>query len=299
MLKKEIYFLFMITFLFCVNLFSNDKTSSATFLRIYSSPKIVSMGGVGNAINGDISNNEINPSNMYWIKTDQLYFSYTSWFEDINISYLGFAIPMGENSVLGFSAKNLDVKDIEGRDINGVYTGNFGAEDNCYTLSFMQSFLHRFSLGCNIKFITEKIDIYSDTTIAYDLGLLLKLNENFVFACACRNIGDGLKLYSEEFSLPMTYTFGIGYLRENKYNLELGLEKEVDCDIIFRAGIEIFVLDILSFRLGGIHTKEYYDSDDFTLGLGINLNERWYLDYAYLPFSDFDNTHRFAIKLNF
>ncbi len=299
MINNKLYFLFMFSFLFCIDLFSYDKINSASFLRIYSSPKIASMGGAGNAIPGDISNNELNPSNMYWMDSRQIYFSYTSWFEDIDISYLALGLPIGKNRVLGFSGKNLAIKDIEGRDINGVFTGNFGAKDSCYTLSLMQKFFNRCAIGCNVKFISEKIDNYSDDSIAYDLGLLFYLNEKFVFSCAGRNFGDGLKLYNEEFSLPLTYTLGLGYLKKDKYNFEIGIDKEIDCDIIVRTGIEIFAFDILTFRLGNIDTKEDYDSNDFTFGLGLNINNTWFLDYAYLPFFDFNNSHRFSIRLNF
>src|SRR5574344_90973 len=108
-MKFKIIMILIFVFLFNTYLFAEKKTNSAVFLRITSSARISAMGGVGNAIFGDVSNTEINPANMHWITNKQIVFSHNEWFEDIRSEYLAYAFPVKNSIIMAVSGKVLSI----------------------------------------------------------------------------------------------------------------------------------------------------------------------------------------------
>jgi hypothetical protein len=297
---KKILYYFLI-FLFCsqVVIFAETTTNSAVFLRIHSSARTAAIGGTGNAIFGDVSNTEINPANMYWITNKQLFFSHNEWFEGIRSEYFAYALPLNNSVVIALSGKILSIDDIKRTDDSGNYLGDFGARDSVYTFSVAKKFFNRLSIGMNLKTIEQKIDNEKGNSLATDFGVLYNTTRFFTFAAGVRNIGGDLAIYEEGFPLPLTYTMGLSYYSQGKYHIAFDTEKEINCEPVFRFGMEYFVMERLDIRAGYIYTKEDYETSGISLGFGINLQYRLFLDYAYVPFGDLGDTHRISLKYNF
>jgi opacity protein-like surface antigen len=155
------------------------------------------------------------------------------------------------------------------------------------------------SLGVNLKFIKQSIDSESGSSFAGDIGLLYMTPNYFTIGLAIRNIGNGLAIYEESFPLPLTYSIGIGYYSQEHFNLGFDIDKERDSDLVYKLGIEYFLYENLDLRAGYMYSSDDYDNIGVTVGFGFNIAETWFLDYAYVPFDDLSDAHRFSLKYTF
>ncbi len=281
-------------------LFANT-TNSAVFLRINSSARTAALGGVGNAIFGDVSNTEQNPASLFWLQTKQVMFSHNEWFEGIRSEYVTFALPLNYEYtyMFGVSVKYLYMNDMTKRDEQGNDLGTFGASDSVYTVSVAKKIYDKMAIGVNLKFITQSIDVESGSAFAGDLGFLYNTESAISFALAIRNLGSKLKIYQEEAPLPLTYSVGAAYYVQETLNVGVDIDVETNCDPVYKLGGEYMISPNFDIRAGYVITTEDYDNLGVTAGFGFNLNYKLYLDYAYVPFGELQDTHRISLKYLF
>ena len=274
-------------------------TNSAVFLRIVSSARTAGIGGVGTAISGDVSNIEQNPASLYWVDKKQIVLAHNEWFEGIRSEYMAYSYPISESAVLAISGKYLYIDDMNRTDSSGNSTGKFSSNDSVYSLTFTKRFGYNFAVGANAKIIQQAIDTTSGSAFAGDIGFLYNTTGNMTFAGAIKNMGDKLAIYKEGFPLPLTYTFGVAYYVKHGFNLGLDIDQEVNCDPVYKAGFEYFLSQNIDLRLGYSLTSETYANPGITAGLGFNISQKLFIDYAYVPFGDLGDTHRFSLRYNF
>lgn len=296
----KILSLFLVIFLMSFsNLFA--KTNSAVFLRINPSARISAMGGAGTAAFGDVSNIEVNPAALLWVEDAQIYFSHNKWFQDISMNYAAYAKPLGNARlwIVAVSAKQLSVDGLTERNEDGKKLGTFDASDTAYTLTATRKFSRSLAAGVTAKAITQEIYKESGSAYAGDAGVLWNINRFWNVGAAVRNVGNDLRVYKKAFQLPMTYSVGAGFHSPSKYHLGLDIEKEINCDPIYRTGIEYFVGGNFDIRAGYMYTADDYASDGFTLGFGFSAFYQIFIDYAFVPFGDLGDTHRVSLKYVF
>ncbi|MFC1485172.1 PorV/PorQ family protein [bacterium] len=291
-------FLFSFLLIFLANFLWSSSSSSAVFLRINPSARTAGMGGVSVSLEGDVTNIETNPASLIWVKKRQIVLAHNEWFEDIRSEYLALAYPITESALLAFSGRYLYVDDLVRRDAMGNKLGSFTASDSVYTFSFAK-ILENLCIGINGKFIKQEIDNKSGTSIAGDLGVLYIFNEQVNAGACIKNIGNKLKIYKEAFPLPLTYSVGIGIVPYENVLVGFDIEKERNCEALFKVGGEYLFSPFLILRAGYVSSKDEYASSGVSAGLGIDINSTLYLDYAYVPYGDLGNTHRVSLKYEF
>ncbi len=153
----------------------------------------------------------------------------------------------------------------------------------------------------NAKTVYERIDIYSDTGLAYDFFVSHKaLIEGMMFGASLTNVGKQMNLYNDPFDLPTAYRFGISYVPESSFfKKRVSLAGDVfipkDTNGKAHVGVEYKIIQEFTLRLG---QKINYDLYGFTAGFGVVLNN-FSLDYAYqdMIIEGFDIGHKFSVKL--
>jgi hypothetical protein len=128
--------------------------------------------------------------------------STTSYIADIDVTYAGMVVSMGETGTFGMTIKALDFGDIP-------KTTAFAPEGDGQTFSpsfftatagFAKAFSDRVNVGVSGKIISESIEETSATGLAMDVGVQYRFpNQPLTFGVAMKNVGsrmhyDGINL---------------------------------------------------------------------------------------------------------
>ncbi|MCP4482113.1 MAG: OmpA family protein [bacterium] len=232
-------------------------------------------------------------------KNHEIMMAHNEWFADVNCDYFGYLRVLRDKGlVLASSVKYLSIVDIKKRDSIGQNLGMFGSYSTVFSFTASKVFLQeRLGLAATLKFVRESIDDKSDTVLATDFGFIYRFNNIYSFSSSFLNLADdGLKLYEEEFDLPRTYILGVAKHGE-KINLAFDIENEINGDEFYRLGSEYFLLKKFFILRGGYrYSAKSYDNLGISLGFGLNFFKSLKIDYAYVPFDDLEDTHRFSLR---
>ena len=183
----------------------------------------------------------------------------------------------------------------------GVFEGTFKPYDVAFGLSYAHPIGERFAVGLNAKLVYERIDIYSDTGMAYDFFVSHKaFIEGLMFAASLTNVGGQMNLYNDPFDLPTAYKFGLAYTPgdgffQEKVTFASDFFIPEDTEEKAHVGVEYRVLPEFTLRLGREFNYMLYG---FTAGFGVTLGD-FSLDYAYMDMKidGFSEGHKFALNM--
>ncbi len=183
----------------------------------------------------------------------------------------------------------------------GVDEGTYKPYDVALGVSYARPLGSRSALGMNVKLVYERIDIYSDTGIAYDFFFSHKaLIEGMIIGASLTNFGKQMNLYNQPFNLPTASKVGIAYTPAAEFlgervSLASDLFIPQDTSAKVHVGGEYRVIPEFSLRLG---SKINYDLYGFTAGFGVKI-QNIQLDYAYqdMVIDDFEVGHKFSLNL--
>jgi hypothetical protein len=296
-----IFFIFMSQKL----LYSESKTSAATFLKIPVSARAVSLGENTVVLGNDIGNISENPSLLGFIKQYEFQTSYGSYVEGYNFFNISYGLK-NDLANLGISITRLSASDFEGRDIEGAPTGNFSANDMAFNISAAKSFKN-FSLGINIKYISSKIENESASAIAMDAGFIFwedkSIRYPYRIGFSIRNLGTRIKYINESEELPLIACVGLGMTIDNSMDIGISISNNLTENTFeFGVGATFDITKNLSL-IGGFRREISNQSDSsvplfFNAGIGFKISN-FNLDYAFVPLGDIGNTHRISVTLKF
>jgi len=167
---------------------------------------------------------------------------------------------------------NAGVSNIDGRDNNGLSTGELSTSENQFYLAFANRFSEKFSVGITAKFYYYKLfEEINTTSFGVDIGAVYKVNDQFTVALAVIDINSKYKwdtspVYNTdgvitEDKFPNLRKLGVSYL-----NKEIGLLASLEYENssaetnILRAGIEYNIYEGLYLR-GGIDQFNLSNTD--------------------------------------
>lgn len=149
--------------------------------------------------------------------------------------------------------------------LEASYFGFSEYSEQILGLAYARKLIARLSIGAQIKYLGIQIPEYGrKNTFTFDFGLIGKLFNNFyvgshVFSPIPVEITDGE-------DLPTILSLGFSYQISPKLTAAMEVEKDIDFDPSFKAGIDYKISQPISLRLG-ICTNPTL----ITLGFGINL----------------------------
>ncbi|MEW6411399.1 MAG: PorV/PorQ family protein [Candidatus Zixiibacteriota bacterium] len=292
------------TVVFGADINSNAGTSAFSFLKINISARAVAMGGAFTGLSDDESSLYYNPAGITSLEEKRFILGYHNYFVDIQSGFAGYIQNIGANRFLGLYASYLNYGDFVQTDQFGNTTGEFSGGDFMIAGSFAFKHGYNMSFGATAKFIYEKIQDYSATGLAVDLGGKYTADRNRWSAGAMiQNLGAQLSALGEKKDkLPLTFRGGGSYKpRGIPITLSSDVIIPVDNDIIFAVGGEYFALKPFYVRLGWNSFGSNFraaESDDswagFSVGVGFDI-KRLQISYAFSPSADLGESHRITL----
>lgn len=289
-------------------------STSATFLKIPVGARPSSMAAGFTSISNDIYSFFYNPSAISDIKNKNITFMHNNYFASFNQVFFGY----------GFEPKFINNKDYFFVSLNYFYSNNlekrtgfyetdpfnpspiegkFDSKDYSLNLNYAFVYTTNTFLGFGVKYINQKIDSYSGSSLAIDLGLMKEFlikQRKIDFGFSILNIGRGIRLIEKRYDLPLTFRAGVSsYLYNTLFSFDI--TKYIDNYPYFSLGIDKKINENISIRLGyryRMYGNELGFFSGFASGIGIKYN-RFLFDYSLNPYGDLGYSHKISLTINY
>jgi hypothetical protein len=158
---------------------------------------------------------------------------------------------------------NSGVTNIDGRDNNGISTGELSTSENQFFMGLAARISDKISLGLNIKYYYYKLyEEINSTSLGFDIGALYRLNDNFNISLVITDLNSAYKwdtspIYGQEGittedKFPNLRKIGLSYRNKNIGILgAIEYENSNAQTNVLRAGVEYNIYDQLYIR-GGV-----------------------------------------------
>jgi opacity protein-like surface antigen len=291
--------------------------------------------GMGNAMSANIEGNLVsyyNPALIVYQENNSFQTSYSFLSLDRSLNFLNFTKrfefysakdSLAENpkprATAGISVGiiNAGVSKIDGRDNQGIKTGDLSTSENQFFLGLANKFSDKLSVGIAIKFYYYKLyEKISTNSVGIDVGALYRVNDQWNVSLMVSDINSQYKwdtspVYelqgsTTEDEFPVLKKIGISY-----HNKNLGLIASAEFENsnaetnILRLGVEYNLIENLFFR-GGIDQFNFSNADfPPKPALGFSYFKKFGavtfgVDYAFMieQYSPYDR-HIVGLSINF
>ena len=210
---------------------------------------------------------------------------------------------------------NSGVRNIDGRDNNGLPTGELSTSENQFFIGLAARISEKVSIGVSTKFFYYSLyEEVSSTSIGLDIGALYRINENFNVSFVVTDLmskyeWDTSPVYQQEGlntedKFPNLRKLGVSYR-----NKELGLLGSVEFENssvktnILRAGVEYNLYDRFYIR-GGVDQLNLSNTDwPVKPSLGFSFFQPFSnlvvgVDYAF-QIEQYSSADRHIVSVNF
>lgn len=301
-------------------------TTGFQFLKIGTTARAVAMGESFIALSNDASAMYYNPAGLVQMSDTEVMFSLTRWPAGINYGFVGAAIPTVRYGTIGAFVGALTTGEMKKTVPYKGWTGEyFSATDWMMGLSYGRGLTDRFSVGGNVKLLSEFLDTENLTTWAIDFGTMFNIGVRGIkFSMFLNNFGPNVKFLKEQFSLPTAFKIGVvvtafefgsnkmimtfegSHPNDNVEQVAVGSEYTFSNLLALRAGYRgfIFVEDkdriIQIDQVNTVSVEEPLQG--LSLGFGLNLplgGLKAKLDYAYVDMGYLDNAQRLTFTINY
>ncbi len=277
------------------------------FLNINVDARDAALGGSASLTSG-ASSVFVNPAGLASSTGMALSAGTFSWLVDSKVTHASFAMPLMGGTV-GLFYYTLDYGELnatgwianeDGTTNFDPYNSTFKANDVAMGAAFAKQLSDKFSIGGAAKMVSENIDDYSISALAYDVGFQFATGyKNMNLGASISNFGSDVQDADEaydEFALPMNFDFGMTgqVFGDDVMGLVGGLNmaKFSDLGTEITLGGEFTVMGLAKLR-GSYNLAENHTSP---LGLGAGINVAGFsLDLCMTSFSDFDSVMRISI----
>jgi len=274
------------------------------FLAMHVSPRTAALSGAGVADPGRASEVTRNPLAMSVMDTPEFGVNHIVFDEGSagNFTSAYFGHPVLENFAFSLGVDFLGYDDLEGRDENGLETGNYGA----YAWGLQAGFGSRFkdfNWALSARFATQTIDDESAFAVLGDIGGSYHLGRYFALGATLTNAGYVSEYVDEAEYAPMALQAGVsGFLPfAEKWVLHASVDayRRADAEAQLLLGGELEYAKTLMLRVG-YDVRALNDTEDgISCGLGFTFGMVVF-DYAYAPRPAFEGgNHYLSLGMKF
>jgi hypothetical protein len=258
-----------------------------------------------------------NPAGLGFVSRSAVELTYAqlapNFASDINYNYLTYVHPLEGWGAFGVGAVFVSLGQIEGTDINGNPTQNFGANVFSPAVYYGTRLLPDLSVGASLKYVRLQYAPTSlqgvGTTFAIDLGGLYRIPAaRLNLGLTVQNLGPSVVFINDDQASPLSRMVKVGAAWEaiSREQFSLLLSGDFDQSLlnsgiyIYGGGLEARVAQQLAGRFG-YFADPYGHVGDITYGIGVNWGSLT-LDYGTHPQakdSDLDNIKKITLGYRF
>lgn len=283
-IKLLLLFFLTIPFLLISEIYSQEFRKTATagfvFLELPVNARTTGLGEAGITLS-DLNSDGIfvNPAiSGFTNRVHNVSFSYSPYFAEIK----QYATSYSYNSNLGvfsFGALMVDygsmpkTQKVAGQRVYNI-VGTFNSRSLAFALSYSKMLTDKFSFGIALKYVNEKIDIYSASNTVLDGGVLYYTGLGSLrIGATIQNFGTDAKFINDPFKMPAVLKLGAAAEILGDFNSDYRITTIMeaihpnDGDERLNTGFEFSWKNIFSIR-GGY--KLFYDEETYSFGIGIN-----------------------------
>ncbi|MBU1077159.1 MAG: PorV/PorQ family protein [Spirochaetes bacterium] len=283
--------------------------AGSEFLLLDTSVRAASLGGAYMGSFSGADGLHYNPASLNGTKNFSISLKNIRFIDDLSFKYISIAKDI-YTIPLALSAGLVSMDDIPIYDKDENYTGDIKVYDFFGSLSGAYRFKY-FYTGINIKYIYRKIDQYSASGVAFDVGILKQFDipflslmggnkkNNLTIGLVGRNLGTKIKFDQEADPLPTEIGMGLNAGIINNKLITVGLFADTSIilndDISIRTGLEVGYKNTIFIRGG----KSFIYNDTITAGLSLHLplggKVSTYFGYSLIMVEDFNNNHAVGV----
>ncbi len=306
--------------------FNKAGRTSMQFLKIGNGSRQVALGEASIAGVQDINAIFWNPAAITGIEGAEAAFNYNKWIADLNVlsGAVGYNIPGIATIAVNYISLNYgDIPEAVVTSTSGgidTRTGSFfTGSDVLVGFGIARRFTDKLSIGVNVKYMQEKLHIYSSDLWGFDVGSFYDTGWRGIrIGMSAQNFSTQARfLHTKEetqqtYEIPLIYRIGVSMDLMGGEDLFLGGEPDqhkitLNVDAIhsndykerLHLGLEYKIYGIFSLR-GGY--KINYDEGNLSFGAGVDYaidGVRLQFDYAYVNYDFLQSPHRFTVSLGF
>lgn len=295
-MNRYIYLILLLSnILFAQSLDEKSGSAANLFLRTELTPRAVAMSGAFTAVAGDESALLYNPAGLVGINFFNASFNHTSWFRDIRFEHLLIGYKLDRNLALAFSIAQLGMPDIQGKDEAGFPTEKLRVSSTVATLGIGYKISQMIYAGVNIKYFQDALAGFEASGTAIDFGLYsARLVQGLTLGLAIQNLSGEVQYDQSKEKIPLQYRAGAAYkLSRINTLLALDLVESTDSNLHLNLGAEYRYAGLLSLRIGNRFRQG--DLLQFSAGVGLEMLDHYFIDYAFQNNPDLGQVHRFGI----
>jgi hypothetical protein len=284
---------------------------AGAFLQLSYSARAAGMGGAFVGVADDAEGGLINPAGVIILDKKHATASYRKMDLNRKLSFVSYAQNLKDKDAgLSLSWINVGVSEIEGRNSNGMPTGDIQYYENLIAMTFGKRIAQKLLLGVNLKYDQANLANLSANGLGFDFGVLWGENTPYRFGLAVYNVGLSHKWSTGDYwvnsgssgsnttdRFPVSAKLGGSYrFYQNKILVALDLEKREKQDLLPHAGAEGWANQYLALRAG-------YNREVVTFGAGIKVKLQkvaFTLNYAFNASSqDLDPDNLISVSAEF
>lgn len=308
--------------------FNKAGRTAMQFVKIGIGARQTAMGEAAVSVVRDANAMFWNPAGISGIRSGEASFTYNKWFGGLNCYSAAVAYALPDIGTIGLNAVSLDYGRIEEALVRipsgsaDTRTGNtFTGSDMLFGLTYSRQFMDRLSIGVSVKYLREKLWVYSSSALAFDVGTFFDTGFRGVrFAMSFQNFGNSVKFLdfgqqTEGYDLPLIFRLGMSvdvinpgdafFNAGTDHRLTLAVDaiNTNDFGDRYHLGAEYafhgFEGFVLSLR-GGYRFN--YDEGNLSLGAGVEgtlAGMTLRFDYSYVHYEFLESPNRMTLTLVF
>ncbi|HCY77960.1 MAG TPA: hypothetical protein DHV28_18795 [Ignavibacteriales bacterium] len=308
--------------------FTEISTKPGAFSRIGFGARGISMGNAMSAVTTGNLVSYYNPALSPFQENNSFQTGYSILSLDRSLNFLSFTRKFDFYSTKNISDDNKPsrtagisvgiinsgVSGIDGRDNNGISTGELSTSENQFFLSVANRFSEKFSMGISVKFYYYKLyEEITSNALGLDIGALYKVNNNWNVSLMLSDINskyewDTSPIYGQQGlatkdEFPLMKKVGVSYYNPDiKLLTALEFENSNAGTNIVRLGAEYNIFENLFLR-GGIDQLNLSNTDSgLKPSFGFSYSKafgEWIVgvDYAFM-IEQYSSSDRHIIGIN-
>ena len=287
-------------------------TTSFSFIMIIPGARQAAAAGAFSAVTDDVNALYWNPAALARLTSGQVTVSYSNYFKDVQFGFVAYARPLGADQVIGIGMQYLSFGSFRETSVSdplGTRSGTFSASDLAVTLSYSRPAGDYAAFGLNVKTLHERIQEFSATALALDVGIHIRIPAyRLSAAVVMQHAGFVASRFvsGRNAPLPLSIRTGIGYRpRHLPLLISVDVEKTRRRSVVSSLGGEFNIRDLVFVRggfasSGGDLRRESSDTRLMGISGGLGFQSDTYrLDYAYTPALRLGDIHRVSLTYQF